>query len=376
MTGTALAMAETQQPREALADRVILALTIDPEFQRLIPPLDAEELALLEQNIVSQGCLEPLYVWSTGGETLLIDGHNRYAICRAKKIPFTTISLDFPSRLAAKIWMIDHQNGRRNLNPFQRTELALLKEEFLKEIGQAKRLEGNATGGKVKPLSNQQDKSCQNSDKPSAKPSHDTLKIIAKAAGVSRDTTWKVKQIRESAPTEVAEKARTGQLSVNRAFQVLQAVKDLGKDTPAQKAATAVLIDESQTEVTASEVKAVVEEVKHLPAQEQEEAVRRELGDAVTREKAKIRVREISKQIAKQPKKARDIEWAVGTLCRQMDTVPDDEAMKVVLKNKKAMPHHSRHSLAVAIRKLIERLDKYGKELLAENETRLLKESN
>lgn len=93
--------------------------------------------------------------------------------------------------------------------------------------------EGAVTGGKVKPLSNQQDKSL--SKLANRQDQHNTRKEIAKAAKVGSGTVWKVKQIRESAPTEVAEKARNGQLSVNRAFQVLQAVKDLGKDTRGAK---------------------------------------------------------------------------------------------------------------------------------------------
>ncbi len=35
-------------------------VTIDPEFQSLIPPLSAEERAQLETNLVADGCRDPL----------------------------------------------------------------------------------------------------------------------------------------------------------------------------------------------------------------------------------------------------------------------------------------------------------------------------
>jgi hypothetical protein len=38
-------------------------LEIDPEFKQLIAPLDAEERRLLEENIVRDGCRDPISVW-------------------------------------------------------------------------------------------------------------------------------------------------------------------------------------------------------------------------------------------------------------------------------------------------------------------------
>ena len=38
-------------------------IVIDPEFQALIPPLQAEERKQLEANIIADGCRDPLVVW-------------------------------------------------------------------------------------------------------------------------------------------------------------------------------------------------------------------------------------------------------------------------------------------------------------------------
>jgi len=103
-------------------------IRILPELQALIPPLDAEELRQLEENILRQGCREALLVWETtedelatgeSGETayVLIDGHNRHAICTKNGVDFKITLVSFPSLLEVRHFMIDNQLGRRNLTP-------------------------------------------------------------------------------------------------------------------------------------------------------------------------------------------------------------------------------------------------------------------
>lgn len=41
-----------------------MAIKINPELQRLIPPLTSEEYAQLEANLLSDGCRDPLVVWA------------------------------------------------------------------------------------------------------------------------------------------------------------------------------------------------------------------------------------------------------------------------------------------------------------------------
>jgi N6-adenosine-specific RNA methylase IME4 len=86
---------------------------IDPELQRLIPPLSTEEHDLLEASILEHGCRDPLVVW----RGTLIDGHNRFEICQRHGIEFSTVEIDLPDRQAAEDWMDANQLGRRNLSP-------------------------------------------------------------------------------------------------------------------------------------------------------------------------------------------------------------------------------------------------------------------
>ncbi len=57
------------------------------------------------------------------GEHVLLDGHNRYAICQKHGLPFTTRLLALPDLGAAKRWMLAHQLGRRNLTAEQTSYL-------------------------------------------------------------------------------------------------------------------------------------------------------------------------------------------------------------------------------------------------------------
>jgi hypothetical protein len=59
--------------------------------------------------------MTPLVLWNG----ILIDGHNRYEICKKHKIRFTTVDKEFASRDEVLIWIISTQIARRNLTAIQ-----------------------------------------------------------------------------------------------------------------------------------------------------------------------------------------------------------------------------------------------------------------
>lgn len=85
-------------------------LQIDKDFKDFIPPLAKEEFDQLEKNIVAYGCREPLSVW----RGFIIDGHNRYEICKKHNIKFSTINIELVDRCSVFAWMFENQKGRRN----------------------------------------------------------------------------------------------------------------------------------------------------------------------------------------------------------------------------------------------------------------------
>ena len=200
-----------------------MELKVDPEFRDAIQPLSHEERAQLEANVKSHGCRDPLVIW----DGFIVDGHHRYEICQRHNIPFQTISMDFPDRAAAKVWMLHNQLGRRNLNDYQRSEIALLLEEILKE--QAKERQGTRTDLESAPNIVANLPECDSADaEPPRQARQDkqnteqgrTREAIAKTAGVSGRTVDKVKTIRSTAIPEVQDMARSGAVSIHAASKI------------------------------------------------------------------------------------------------------------------------------------------------------------
>jgi hypothetical protein len=98
-------------------------LNIDREFDDLCPALTADEERLLEQSILADGCLHSIVTWANHDDTIL-DGHNRYRLCKKHGRKFATKAIKIDSREEAKAWIIRTQIGRRNLSESQRASLA------------------------------------------------------------------------------------------------------------------------------------------------------------------------------------------------------------------------------------------------------------
>ena len=183
-----------------MTEKKVYDLTVDPEFRDLIPPLNEEELKLLEASIVADGCESPLIVWNG----VIVDGHNRYAICRKHEIPFAIQEKNFSSRDDAMLWMLRNQLGRRNLNSYQRVELVLKFEPLVKNAAEQRMMAGKAANP-VPTLAQGQTKGR-------------TRDHLSEAAGVSHGTFAKAKKLVLSADEETKRELRAGKVTVNRAY--------------------------------------------------------------------------------------------------------------------------------------------------------------
>ena len=182
-------------------------LVIDREFKELIPSLAPEERAGLEKSLIEEGCRDALIVWNG----VIVDGHNRYEICKEYGIEFKTIEKKFPDKDAAKVWIIENQFSRRNLPIYVRGELMLK----LKPLISAKAKENLVTHTK-----NGYKQLCQNSDNPV-----DTKKELSKLAGVSHDTISRIEKIAKKAPDDVKTKLRAGEMSINEAYKKVKQIE-------------------------------------------------------------------------------------------------------------------------------------------------------
>ena len=186
-----------------MPEKKLYDLTVDPEFRDLIPPLNEEELKLLEESLVADGCESPLVVWNG----VIVDGHNRYAICRKHEIPFAIQEKNFSSRDDAMLWMLRNQLGRRNLNNYQRVELVLKFEPLVKNAAEQRMMAGKAANP-VPTLAQGQTKGR-------------TRDHLSEAAGVSHGTFAKAKKLVQSADEETKRELRAGKVTVNRAYTEL-----------------------------------------------------------------------------------------------------------------------------------------------------------
>ena len=161
---------------------------VDEEFKELLIPLKTDEYTELEKSIKEEGCRDSLVIW--GKENILLDGHNRYYICKKHNIEFKVFEKDFDSRGDAKAWIIRNQLARRNLSKYERSVLALKYKDIIAKQAKEQQIR--------KPNSVR-----QKSDK---QKSIDTKKELASIAGVSHDTIHKVEIIKKEAPDKLLKK--------------------------------------------------------------------------------------------------------------------------------------------------------------------------
>jgi phage N-6-adenine-methyltransferase len=180
----------------------VAALVVDAELAALVPPLQAEERRLLEESLAREGCRDPLVVWAETG--ILLDGHNRHAICTRLGIPFTTTTLSFATKDEALLWVVDNQLGRRNLSDLDRIALAAKREPL-------QRLRAAANQGARTDL-------VQNSAGGSERSR--TRELAARTANVSHDTYTKGKKVLEQGVPELVQAVRAEEVSIDAASLV------------------------------------------------------------------------------------------------------------------------------------------------------------
>ncbi len=116
----------------------VYLLKIDHGFKNLIRPLQHKEYLQLEQNIIHDGCNDPIKTW----HGTIIDGHNRYEICIKHKIPFYVTELEFECREEVIAWICAQQLGRRNITEETRRFLIGMQYESEKLVSAMKNPNG------------------------------------------------------------------------------------------------------------------------------------------------------------------------------------------------------------------------------------------
>ena len=187
-------------------------IKINEELKKLIPPLQPEEYAQLEKSIISEGCRDAIIIW----QGVIIDGHNRYEICQKNTIGYNVTEKEFNNIDDVKVWMIDNQKGRRNLSDGWMWELAQAKKQLLAEKGR----ENMSAGGGDKKTG------LSTIDKPDIQPIN-TRNEVAKDLGWSTGKVAMADKVWKEARLEVKEAIKSGELSINEAYQDIKKQKNI-----------------------------------------------------------------------------------------------------------------------------------------------------
>ncbi|KRB17371.1 hypothetical protein ABE599_10990 [Achromobacter mucicolens] len=242
-----------------------MEIRVDEGLRAYIDPLTEDEHAALERSLLAEGCRDALVLWGD----LLVDGHNRYAICVKHDIPFKTIQHPhFKSIEDVHLWMIENHLGRRSVSDFQRGVLALRKKEILlartgPEAGAAAgeaATEGAASEGAPSDGSPPDDSPPWDEDAPGAgaapmrghanpdwKPAVPSRQALARAARISSNTLGQIEKIQKSAAPELVRAVKEGAISINAAAAVAS--------LPAERQAAAVAGGRKELQQAAREVR-------------------------------------------------------------------------------------------------------------------------
>ena len=189
-----------------------------PEMAELLPPLSAEQLDALEADLIKNGCYAPIIV---NEDMVIIDGHNRQALCEKHDLPYTMAVFSFEDLLEAKQWALDTQKGRRNLEKWELGKIALkLKPEI-----------------EAKARANQGTRTDLSATLPEGSDTVDTRKELAEAVGLVERTMGKVIQIDENAPDAIKEALDKKELSINKGYDLTRQLQDVPDDQREQAAA-------------------------------------------------------------------------------------------------------------------------------------------
>ena len=189
-----------------------------PEMAELLPPLSAEQLDALEADLIKNGCYAPIIV---NEDMVIIDGHNRQALCEKHGLPYTMAVFSFEDLLEAKQWALDTQKGRRNLEKWELGKIALkLKPEI-----------------EAKARANQGTRTDLSATLPESSDAVDTRKELAEAVGLGERTMGKVMQIDENAPDSIKEALDKKELSINKGYDLTRQLQEVPEDQREQAAA-------------------------------------------------------------------------------------------------------------------------------------------
>jgi ParB-like chromosome segregation protein Spo0J len=198
---------------------------VDEEFKELLRTLTEDEYKGLEADIVNHGIKDPIAVWSE--ENIVIDGHHRLAIAQSQNppLPYEIKTMSFENRTEAKIWILENQKGRRNLNTLEMTVIIGMDYDLHKMRDEEKAKIAVAAMNAAK-----QDDSLRGQIDPIEDTSHKTAKEVGEKFGVTEKTVRRASEYKAGIDAIKAENPdRANDILGKKEFAAKENIRAIGK---------------------------------------------------------------------------------------------------------------------------------------------------
>ena len=196
-------------------DTTKIAIRINDEYKQLISQLSSEEYETLKKSIrESKGNVVPIIANQQG---VILDGHNRFRICKELGIDPRIEIKEFSSSIYEKEFVIIINLNRRHLNQFQISELGYKLEEIEKQKARFRQLKNLKNVEAIIPSSLASIDANDETGKIS--------KIIAKRIGQSPTMYERNKKIIEEGTGEQKYKLREEKESTNKVYNEIVKAK-------------------------------------------------------------------------------------------------------------------------------------------------------
>ncbi|MFL6625833.1 MAG: plasmid replication/partition related protein [Burkholderiaceae bacterium] len=192
-------------------------IVVREDLKSYIEPLTPDEHDALERSLLAEGCRDALVLWGD----VLVDGHNRYGLCRKHGLPFNTVQNPrFQSIEDVHLWMIDQHLGRRSVSDYQRGVLALRKKEIVAARESAARAAKKDAHLRAEVLGQAEPDPIGGEPVAVAEPPIKSREEVAKAARLSPTQVTMIEKIQKQAAPELVAALRAGTISLNAAAAV------------------------------------------------------------------------------------------------------------------------------------------------------------
>lgn len=200
-------------------------LTIDKEFEELLPQLSKEDYNILEQSLLNNGFEQKfgrIKVWfpkGNKGKGYIVDGHNRFKICRNHNIKLESGDFEqvkFDSKDDVKKWIFENQLARRNLSMVDKYEIVEKYSVIFKVIAKKNQSNGGKGLINITRIDVQTEK--------------------AKMMGISSGSYYKLDKIMKSDKEDIKQDLRNKRISIDKAYKIVNAcLKEKEIITPQQQ---------------------------------------------------------------------------------------------------------------------------------------------